>query len=302
MTARAIDGVLLLDKPPGLSSNAALQEAKRLVGARKAGHAGTLDPLASGLLPLLFGEATRFARFALEADKTYVATVRLGTRTDSGDAEGRVLECRPVAVDEARIAGALARFRGELFQVPPMHSALKHEGRRLYALARAGRVIARPARRVFVHEIELLERSAETLVLRIRCSKGTYVRQIAADLGETLGCGAHLAALRRVAAGGFRVEEAIGLAALGALDVDARRSRLLPTERLIEALPAVELAPAEARRFARGQAVAADPTAPGLRRVRAAGAGLLGVGTVGPDGLLRPARLLARAPEAAATG
>jgi tRNA pseudouridine55 synthase len=293
---RTLDGVLLLDKPAGISSNAALQQAKRLLGAAKAGHAGTLDPLASGLLPLLFGEATKFARFALDSDKTYVAEVRLGVTTATGDAEGEVLERRPVDADDARVAQALERFRGELSQVPPMHSALKRGGRPLYELARAGRTVPREARRVVIHELALLGRAGESLELRVRCSKGTYVRRLAEEIGAALGTGAHLAALRRTAAGGYRVAEAVDLARLQALDDAGRRARLLPPASLLAGLPQVELDAVQAASFALGQAVGAPAQgASGYCRVLASGGALLGVGNAGRDGRLRPVRLLAGA-------
>jgi tRNA pseudouridine55 synthase len=299
---RTLDGVLLLDKPSGITSNAALQQARRLLGAAKAGHGGTLDPLASGLLAILFGEATKFARFALESDKTYLAAVRLGIATATGDAEGEVLARRPVHADAAGVAAALERFRGEIEQVPPMHSALKREGRPLYALARAGRTVERAPRRVRIRELALLERAGDVLHLRVRCSKGTYIRQLAADLGEALGCGAHLVALRRIEAGGFTVEEAIGLEGLAALELAARQARLLPTARLLEGLPQVRLGAEDARRFAHGRPVRAGAGPQGSCRVLAADGALLGVGTAGSDGLLRPERLLSGAAAAVASG
>jgi tRNA pseudouridine55 synthase len=299
---RKLDGVLLLDKPVGPSSSAVLQAVKRLLGAEKAGHAGTLDPLASGLLPLLFGEATKFAQFGLDAAKEYVADVRLGSATDTGDAEGAVLERRAVDVDQARLAQGLERFRGAIAQVPPMYSALKQGGRPLYALARAGQTVERAAREVTVHELELVSRSGELLRLRIRCSKGTYVRQLAADLGLALGTVAHLAALRRTAVADLRLDQAIALDALQALGEEERRSRLLPPDRLLEHLPRIELDSERAESFLNGQAVAL--VAPGLGPCRvyraadeaAGGAAgpLLGVGESGAGGLLRPARLIAR--------
>jgi tRNA pseudouridine55 synthase len=299
---RALDGVLLLDKPSGITSNAALQQARRLLGAAKAGHGGTLDPLASGLLAVLFGEATKFARFALESDKTYLAAVRLGIATATGDAEGEVLGRAAASAGDAEIAAALERFRGEIVQVPPMHSALKRQGRPLYALARAGRSVERTPRRVRISELALLERAGDVLHLKVRCSKGTYIRQLAADLGEALGCGAHLAALRRIEAGAFSVHEAIGLDRLAALEMQARRTRLLPTARLLDGLPEVRLGAEDSRRFTHGQPVGAGAGAQGFCRVLDCGGALLGVGTAGTDGLLRPERLLARAAAAVATG
>jgi len=297
-----IDGVLLLDKPSGPSSSAVLQAVKRLLKARKAGHAGTLDPLASGLLPLLFGEATKFAQFGLDAAKEYLAQVRLGTATDTGDSEGQVTATRPARVDAALLASALERFRGEIEQVPPMYSALKREGRPLYELAREGRTVAREPRRVVVHELVLLEHAGDLVRLRVRCSKGTYVRQLAADLGEALGTVAHLAALRRVAVGTFRVEQSVTLDDLQALGPEAQRVWLLPPDSLLADLPRVDLDDAAAERFLQGQTVPQAGGAGlnpelrrGLIRVYRRPGELLGVGEAGQAGGLQPVRLLARA-------
>jgi len=296
MQRRKLNGVLLLDKPVGPSSSATLQAVKRLLEAEKAGHAGTLDPLASGLLPLLFGEATKFAQFGLDAIKEYRAQVRLGVATDTGDAEGQVIDRQPVSVDKGGMAQALARFRGELEQVPPMYSALKHEGQPLYALARAGRSVERAARKVTVHELELLERAGDVLHLRIRCSKGTYVRQLAVDLGLALGTVAHLEALRRTRVAGFRLDQAVTLDDLQALGDEARRTWLLPPDSLLEGLPRIDLPAALADRFLQGQAVALQAEAavrPGPCRVYREAGTLLGVGEAGPGDELHPARLLA---------
>lgn len=289
-----LDGVLLLDKPVGPSSSAVLQAVKRLLNADKAGHAGTLDPLASGLLPLLFGESTKFAQYGLEAAKEYVADVRLGAATDTGDAEGAVIEQRAVAVDDSTLARALAGFRGEIRQVPPMYSALKRDGQPLYALARAGQTVEREARLVTIHEMELVSRKEDLLRLRIRCSKGTYVRQLAADLGLALGTVAHLAALRRTAVAGLRLDQAVTLDDLQALGGAARLAWLLPPERLLEHLPRVDLEEPLAGRFLNGQAVRVPGVAQGPVRVYQTGA-LLGVGESGPEGGLQPSRLIARA-------
>src|SRR5499427_1360347 len=212
----AIDGVLLLDKPSGPSSNAVLQRAKRLLGAARAGHTGTLDPLASGLLVIAFGEATKFSGGLLEADKAYRAALSFGARTSTGDAEGEVLARSEVAVTEEGLRAALERFRGEIAQVPPMHAAIKHEGRPLYDYARRGESVERAPRRVTIRrlEVERFEHGSATLV--VECSKGTYVRTLAEDIGEVLGCGAHLAALARVAVGPFTLAEAIRLEELEA--------------------------------------------------------------------------------------
>jgi len=290
---RRLDALLLLDKPHGLSSNAALQQAKRLYRAQKAGHGGTLDPLASGLLPVLFGEATKFAGYALESDKEYVADVRMGITTATGDAEGEPLERRAVTVQPQQLAAALAAFRGEIEQVPPMHSALKHGGRPLYERARRGERVERRARRVRIRELELLAREGDVLRLRILCSKGTYVRSLAADLGERLGCGAHLCGLRRTAAGSFRVEGAATLEAIGALPEPERDRLLMPLEALLEGLPRIELAPGDTGRFVHGGAIHGAGGEPGRCRVYGADRGLLGLGERTAQGL-RPLRLLAQ--------
>ena len=295
-----LDGVLLLDKPVGPSSSAVLQAVKRLLNADKAGHAGTLDPLASGLLPLLFGEATKFAQFGLDAAKEYVADIRLGAATGTGDAEGEIVERRPVDVDETRLEQALARFRGTIGQVPPMYSALKHEGQPLYVLARAGQTVERASRDITVHELELVAREETLLRLRIRCSKGTYVRQLAMDLGLALGTVAHLEALRRTAVAGLRLDQAVTLDDLQTLGEASRLAWLLPPEKLLEHLPRVDLEEPMAGRFLNGQAVRLDGLLPGPCRAYRAGV-LLGVGECGEcgqggqGGELRPARLIARA-------
>jgi tRNA pseudouridine55 synthase len=290
---RKLNGVLLLDKPVGPSSSAVLQAVKRLLEAEKAGHAGTLDPLASGLLPLLFGEATKFAQFGLDAVKEYRSQIRLGVATDTGDAEGQVTDRQPVHVDEAALTRALVRFRGEIEQVPPMYSALKHDGQPLYALARAGQSVERAARKVTVHELELLERAGDVLHLRIRCSKGTYVRQLAVDLGLALGTVAHLEALRRTRVAGFRLDQAVTLDDLQALGTEARLAWLLSADSLLEGLPRIDLPMALAARFLQGQAVAVQGAGPGPCRVYREAGALLGVGEAGPGDELHPVRLLA---------
>lgn len=254
VTRRPVHGVLLLDKPLGLSSNDALQKAKWLLRAEKAGHTGTLDPAATGLLPLCFGAATKFSQVSLDADKAYEAAVRLGLTTDSGDAEGRVLQERPVCIDDALLQSVLQRFRGEIDQVPPMHSALKRDGRPLYEYAREGVTLERAARRVTVHELsaDWSAEHPEQMTLRVRCSKGTYIRTLAEDIGSALGCGASLTALRRLRSGPLRVEQAITLQALEALSEEERLARLLPPDALLREWPAVELEPSEAARFITG--------------------------------------------------
>ncbi len=253
---RPVHGVLLLDKPHGLSSNDALQKAKWLLRAEKAGHTGTLDPLATGLLPLCFGAATKFSQVSLDADKAYRATLRLGATTTTADAEGEVLRQRPVdGLARAAIEQAVARFTGPISQVPPMHSALKHQGKALYEYARAGEVIDRAARDVTIHALDIVAWDAaqpDMLVLDVRCSKGTYVRTLAEDLGEALGCGAHLAALRRTASGPLSVLQAVTLEALAAMPEAAREACLLPPDALLADWPALHLEAAEAGRFLTG--------------------------------------------------
>lgn len=249
---RALHGVLLLDKPLGLSSNNALQKAKWLLRAEKAGHTGTLDPLATGLLPLCFGAATKFSQVSLDADKVYEATLRLGERTSTGDAEGELLQTRAIALDRTMIEAACAQFLGEIDQVPPMHSALKHEGRALYEYAREGVEIERKPRRITIHSIDILDWQHETLRIAVRCSKGTYIRTLAEDIGERLGCGAHLSALRRTASGPLNVGEAISLDALAAMTEAEREAMLRPPDSLLADWPALSLPADEAARFLTG--------------------------------------------------
>ena len=283
-----IDGALLLDKPVGLSSNTALQEAKRLFGAKKAGHGGTLDPLASGLLVILFGEATKFAGPMLDADKEYLATVKLGERTETGDAEGAVVESHPVRVNAADVDQALTRFRGEIEQLPPMHSALKHEGVPLYKIARKGGTVERKPRRVQIHQLELLARSGDLLEIRVRASKGTYIRTLAEDIGGALGTGAHLAALRRTASGRFDVRDAVTLDELR--DLPERRSKLRPLASLLEGLPRTELdAHAEAR-LRNGQPLKISDVREGLRALYRADGAVIGLGAAA-EGVLKAVRL-----------
>jgi tRNA pseudouridine55 synthase len=249
---RPLHGVLLLDKPVGLSSQDALWRARRLLRADKGGHTGTLDPLASGLLPLCCGAATKFAQVSLDADKAYRATLRLGVTRVGGDLEGDVLRVRPVAFDGAALQAALTRLTGEIEQLPPMRSALKHQGRALYEYARAGIEVERAPRRIRIHRLDLVERRGDEIVLDVACSKGTYVRTLAEDLGQLLGCGAHLSALRRIASGPLRVEQALTLDALEALDEPAREALLLPADALLQSWPEVRLPDDEAGRFLSG--------------------------------------------------
>jgi tRNA pseudouridine55 synthase len=251
-----VNGVLLLDKPGGLSSNQALQRVRYLFQAQKAGHTGTLDPMATGLLPVCFGEATKFSAHLLEADKVYRTRVVLGIVTDTGDAEGEVLERREVPrLSEAEIESVLEGFRGEIDQVPPMVSALKHQGRRLYELAREGKTVARAARRVTVYHARLLGMDEACFDLEVRCSKGTYIRTLAEDIGQALGCGAHISVLRRLATGPFG---AAGMQALEILESlsgqSEREAKLLPVDVLVDHLPRLEVDDEAAGRLTHGQA------------------------------------------------
>jgi tRNA pseudouridine55 synthase len=292
-----IDGALLLDKPLGLSSNRALQEAKKLLGAKKAGHAGTLDPLASGLLLILVGEATKFAGPMLEADKEYLATVKLGVTTTTADAEGAVLEERPVNVSAEQVAAALGRFRGAIEQTPPMHSALKRDGVPLYELARAGRTVERQARRIEIHELELLQCAPPILELRVRCSKGTYIRTLAEDIGAALGTGAHLAALRRTGSGRFHVRDAATLEELRVMP--NRRAALLPLRVLLEGLPSTELDAAAEARLRNGQPLKISGLEEGLCALYRTDGGVIGLGEARPEGVLKPLRLTSGLTQAA---
>ena len=287
-----VDGILPLDKPPGMTSNAALQAVRRMYDAEKAGHGGTLDPLASGLLPVLFGQATRFSAWLLDAHKIYSASVQLGVTTETADAEGAVLETRPVAVGIGQIDAVLARFRGEIEQVPPMYSALKRGGRPLYELARQGLTVERAPRRVSIERLDRVGFCGTRLEVCVTCSKGTYIRTLAEDIGRALGCGAHLAGLRRLAAGNLTIEQSAVLDELAGLD-DAGRARWLrPIDELLSVLPEIELEPSETRRFTHGQAVDSDATEGLSYRVYARGRQFVGVGAGQPGGRLQPRRLL----------
>jgi tRNA pseudouridine55 synthase len=292
---RLLNGVLMLDKAPGASSNAALQQAKRLYQAAKAGHAGTLDPLATGLLPILFGEATKFSSDLLEADKSYAAEIRLGVSTTTADADGAVIAARAVSVTADQLSAALRNFRGSILQTPPLYSALKHAGKPLYAYARAGIEIERAPRRVTIHALELQWFEGDRLALSATCSKGTYIRSIAHDLGEMLGCGAHLAALRRTAVGRFSLDCAHTLESLEAMPAAERDTCLLPVDSLLQNLPEVRLAPAQQARFVQGQAVRGDGPPQARVRVYGSSGALLGVGEADADGTISPKRVIANA-------
>lgn len=253
LSRRKVDGVLLLDKPIGLSSNAVLQRAKRLYAAEKAGHTGTLDPLASGLLPICFGEATKFAQALLDARKVYVAIVRFGIATTTGDAEGEVVAESPVTFTRADLERALPQFVGTILQVPPRHAALKFKGRNYYEYARAGIDIPRPPRKVEIDSIEVIEWASPVATVNVACSKGTYIRVLAEDLGAVLCCCAHLTGLRRTATGPFTLDRAVTLEALEAMEVAERDALLLPIHAPLVQMPTIDVDADSARALCQGR-------------------------------------------------
>ena len=294
---RNISGILLLDKPVGMTSNAALQRVKRLFNANKAGHTGNLDPMASGLLPICLGEATKVSGFLLDSDKHYTGTCKLGERTDSGDADGKVVETRPVeSYREAQILEIFTQFTGEISQIPPMHSAIKVNGQPLYKLAHQGIEIERKPRQVEIFSLELLRQAEDELDIDVHCSKGTYIRTLVQDIGEELGCGAHLNALRRTGAGPFDLENGITLAELEQLaeeGFEALDARLLPMEYALADWPQVKLTPDSTHYLRQGQAVQV-PKAPtgGWVCLFADDDRFLGVGQILGDGRVAPRRLI----------
>ena len=296
--SQPIDGVLLLNKPAGLTSNQALQRVKRLLGAKKAGHTGSLDPAATGMLPLCFGEATKVCAFLLDADKTYRVTAKLGSATDTGDADGKEIRSADVpALSKEDWAVILNGFLGESMQVPPMYSALKKDGKRLYELARKGEVVEREPRPIRIDEIELLEAAGKRLVFRVRCSKGTYIRSLVEDIAARAGTVAHTARLHRETVGAFDPAGMLDLEGAEAIvdeDPAGLRDQLLPADRALGELPAVTLAADTTERFLHGQAVSIGGTELfGLTRVYGAGGEeeFLGVGELTPAGELRPKRV-----------
>jgi tRNA pseudouridine55 synthase len=297
---RRVDGVLLLDKPYQISSNGALQKVRWMFNAAKAGHTGVLDPLATGLLPVCFGEATKFSSYLLDADKGYRATVKFGAVTTTGDIEGEVLRERPVNFSEAELLAAMAKFIGPISQVPPMYSALKFQGKALYEYARQGVEIERKAREVTIHSIKLisLDLQGESAVIDVLCSKGTYIRTLAEDIGEVLGCGAHLSGLRRTTTAGFKLEDAVTPEQVETVAYEDRLGLLLPPDILVMHFPELNLAEPEVGRFNHGQAVHVAEKREIMARFRVyreATREFLGLGEVRADGLLYPFRLMAAA-------
>ncbi|MDY2868772.1 MAG: tRNA pseudouridine(55) synthase TruB [Mesosutterella sp.] len=288
-----MDGVLLLDKPEGMSSNHALQAARRLLNAAKAGHCGTLDPMATGLLPLAFGEATKFSSDLLGADKAYEAEAVLGIRTDTGDTTGEVLERHEPNVTAGEVKAAAAGLTGPILQVPPMYSALKRNGVPLYRLARNGETVEREPRQVTIHQFDILSVSGDRVRMSCVVSKGTYIRTLIEDLGKALGCGAAMSALRRTRVGKLGIGDAVTLGELEAADGDGRLRLLAPPDRLIQELPAVLLGPEEAARFRNGQRLDLRLASPGRARVYGPEKELLGTAVVSDRGVLSPERLTA---------
>ncbi|WP_236211568.1 tRNA pseudouridine(55) synthase TruB [Metapseudomonas otitidis] len=294
---RDVSGILILDKPRGMSSNQALQKVRWLLNAEKAGHTGSLDPLATGVLPLCFGEATKFSQYLLDADKGYETVAQLGVTTTTGDAEGEVLERRDVTVGRDELEAALGRFRGEIQQVPPMYSALKKDGQPLYKLARAGEVVEREARSVTIARLELLAFDSTKATLSVSCSKGTYIRTLVEDLGQVLGCGGHVAELRRTQAGPFNLSQAISLEVLEKAHAEGGNEALdrflLPSDSGLEHWPLVQLSEHSAYYWLHGQPVRA-PEAPkfGMLRVQDHTGRFIGIGEVSDDGRIAPRRLI----------
>ena len=294
---RQVNGIILLDKPRGFTSNAALQKVRWLLNAEKAGHTGSLDPLATGVLPLCFGEATKFSQYLLDADKGYETLMQLGVTTSTGDAEGEVLERRAVTVGRADIEALLPQFRGEISQIPPMHSALKRDGQPLYKLARAGEVVEREPRSVTIARLELLDCEAEQARLAVDCSKGTYIRTLVEDLGQLLGCGAHVAELRRTKAGPFALAQTVSLEALEQAHAEGGNEALdrflLPVDSGLQHWPLLQFSEHSAFYWLQGQPVRA-PEAPkfGMVRVQDHNGRFIGIGEVSEDGRIAPRRLI----------
>ncbi|HHE3649477.1 tRNA pseudouridine(55) synthase TruB [Pasteurella multocida] len=295
---RDIDGVFLLDKPQGMSSNDIMQKVKRVFQANKAGHTGALDPLATGMLPICLGEATKFSQFLLDADKRYQVTAKLGERTDTSDAEGQVVETRDVQVDMQDILAALPHFRGNLMQVPTMFSALKHQGKPLYEYARAGITVEREARPITIFDLQFIAYDAPYLTLEVHCSKGTYIRTLVDDLGEYLGCGAHVTVLRRTAVANYPVEAMMDWDTLQVLaaqqDLALLDQHLLPTDSAVSVLPALHLNQEQSKAISFGQRVKFDnPTQlTGQVRLFSDTQQFLGVALLDEHNVIRPQRLI----------
>lgn len=295
---RDVHGVFLLDKPQGMSSNDILQKVKRLFQANKAGHTGALDPLATGMLPICLGEATKFSQFLLDSDKRYQVTAKLGERTDTSDAEGQVVETRAVNISEAEIIAALDKFRGNILQVPTMFSALKHNGKPLYEYARQGITVEREARPITIFELRFIEYSAPYLTLEVHCSKGTYIRTLVDDLGEVLGCGAHVTVLRRLAVANYPIEAMMSYENLQNLSenqpLEVLDQHLLPLDTAVESLPKINLTAEQTKAVGFGQRVKfenIDQTYGQVRLFSEHGQ-FLGVAEITNDNVIRPSRMV----------
>lgn len=293
-----LDGVLLIDKPVGPSSSRVLGHVKHLLGAKKAGHGGTLDPMASGLLPIMLGESTKFAAEGLDADKRYLAEILLGVSTDTGDQEGEVIERAAVsehdAPDAAAVRAVLERFMGQQMQTPPMHSAIKKDGKALYAYAREGKDVQRTPREITIHAIDLVHLALPVLTVDVSCSKGTYIRTLAQDIGKSLGFPASLKSLRRIGVGSIAAHDMVPLETLEHADLNERRQMVKPVDWLIRDWPSVDLGSPQAKRFIHGQTVMMEPThAAGMIRVFDAAGAFLGTGRIDAHHMLHPHRLRA---------
>ncbi len=297
---RPVNGILLLDKDTGITSNGALQIAKRMFAAAKAGHTGSLDPLATGMLPICFGEATKFSQFLLDADKSYRVTAQFGVRTETGDSDGDVRDTAEVNFTDQQLFDAMDAFRGDIEQVPSMYSAIKHKGEPLYKLARQGIEVERQPRPVTIHRFEFLQRDGDSASFEVDCTKGTYIRSLIEDLGEALGCGAHVTALRRLSAGPYPVDQMLTLDELGDLKreggFDTIEAKLLPISSSVDGWPRVELSDNAAYYLTQGQAVMVpDRPADGFVSLYEQSTGnFLGVGKIQEDGQVAPRRLVAR--------
>ena len=291
---REIDGVFLLDKPLGFSSNQALKKIQWLFNAKKAGHTGTLDPMATGLLPICLGEATKFSHRLLDAHKSYIATIQLGITTSTGDQEGEVISEKKVVVNEAQLKDTLKKFIGDTTQIPPMYSALKFEGKPLYEYAREGIEIERKSRQIKIFDIKLINIEKSIITIEVLCSKGTYIRTLAEDIGQTMGCGAHLKGLERTQTGNFQLSEALSIEALEAMPMASREKALMPIDVLLEELSSIKLNMAELDAIKKGQSI--DFMSKNDKEVRlySPSGQFVGVGQPDLKGRLFPKRLIAK--------
>ena len=290
---REIDGVFLLNKPLGFSSNQALKKIQWLVNAKKAGHTGTLDPMASGLLPICIGEATKFSHRLLEANKTYIATIQLGVTTTTGDQEGEVVNQKDVVLKPNQLEETLQKFTGDITQTPPMFSALKFEGKPLYEYARQGIEIERKSRQVTIYDITLNKIEESIVILEVSCSKGTYIRTLAEDIGHALGCGAYLKGLERTQTGNFQLSDALTIEAIEAMSMASREKTLLPVDALLEGLSSIKLTLTETEAIKKGQAIDFNGKNDNELRLYGVSGQFLGVGQPDLQGRLFPKRLIA---------